>query len=95
MASLGHPLIGDATYGGSATPVLQRQALHAYRLALAHPISGVALDFISRLPADFAGRVHPTGPALQFLSDGHGLIPVSHRAELRAADASRCRQRSF
>jgi 23S rRNA pseudouridine1911/1915/1917 synthase len=53
MASLGHPLIGDATYGGSATPVLQRQALHAYHLALAHPISGVALDFISRLPADF------------------------------------------
>ena len=52
MAALGHPLIGDTTYGGTPTPVLQRQGLHAYHLALAHPITGAPLDFVSPLPAD-------------------------------------------
>jgi len=53
MAALAHPLIGDSTYGGTATPLLQRQGLHAYHLALAHPCTGEALDFVSRAPTDF------------------------------------------
>jgi 23S rRNA pseudouridine1911/1915/1917 synthase len=35
MASIGHPLVADETYGACAAG-LQRQALHAYRLAFAH-----------------------------------------------------------
>ncbi len=53
MASIGHPLVGDETYGGSSGAVIGRQALHAFRLALAHPISGKALQFVTPLPADF------------------------------------------
>ena len=38
LAALGHPLVGDSTYGKRATKIaFARQALHAERLALTHP----------------------------------------------------------
>ncbi len=52
LAQQGHPLLADAVYGGSETAGLQRQALHAARLGLAHPISGEALSFTAPLPED-------------------------------------------
>lgn len=52
MASLKHPLIGDTLYGGAAIGPMQRQALHAYRLAFAHPVTGEALEFHAHLPGD-------------------------------------------
>ena len=52
MASIGHPLVGDTLYGGQPTPELQRQALHAFRLAFAHPVTGKALRFDSEPPPD-------------------------------------------
>jgi 23S rRNA pseudouridine1911/1915/1917 synthase len=52
MASIGHPLLADTLYGGSHTPHLQRQALHAYRLGFDHPMTGQALQFRRDLPAD-------------------------------------------
>jgi 23S rRNA pseudouridine1911/1915/1917 synthase len=54
MAHIGHPLVGDALYGGDPAAGMQRQALHAYRLAFAHPFTGAALDLRSALPADLA-----------------------------------------
>ena len=57
MASLGHPLAGDALYGGAPVDGLARQALHAARLAFAHPVTGRALDFESPLPADLQGAL--------------------------------------
>jgi 23S rRNA pseudouridine1911/1915/1917 synthase len=53
-ASRGLPLVSDALYGGRPALGLQRQALHAHELSLAHPVSGQALSFRSELPADFA-----------------------------------------
>lgn len=52
MALLKHPLVGDALYGGVGLGEMQRQALHAYRLAFEHPITGVALDFEAPVPED-------------------------------------------
>jgi 23S rRNA pseudouridine1911/1915/1917 synthase len=52
MSHLGHPLVADATYGGRPAAGLQRQALHAYRLGLAHPVTGQGLEFRSVLPTD-------------------------------------------
>lgn len=52
MASLKHPLVGDALYGGAGLGALQRQALHAYRLAFAHPVTGEALEFRAPVPED-------------------------------------------
>ena len=52
MASIGHALVADLTYGGFAEVGMRRQALHAFHLGLTHPISGQALDFQSALPPD-------------------------------------------
>lgn len=57
MASLNHALVGDITYGGRPLLGLQRQALHAHRLALPHPVTGQALSFECALPADLAQAV--------------------------------------
>jgi len=48
-----HPVVGDPLYGqGRAAHGLDRQFLHAYRLALAHPETGEDLAFESPLPGD-------------------------------------------
>lgn len=60
MASIGHALLGDATYGrtpGSLSSVMaelkfERQALHAATLGFVHPTSQEKLSFESALPAD-------------------------------------------
>lgn len=68
MAHLGHPLLGDATYGSGfktkanrlsesqrgALDALNRQALHAAILGFEHPRSGEFLRFESPLPPDMA-----------------------------------------
>lgn len=54
LASRGHPLVGDRLYGGRAQFGLERQGLHAERLAFAHPVSAQALAFERALPADLA-----------------------------------------
>jgi 23S rRNA pseudouridine1911/1915/1917 synthase len=52
MAHIGHPLVGDPLYGGASDPGLARQALHAWRLAFSHPVTGAALEFRAPLPDD-------------------------------------------
>src|SRR5664279_692153 len=54
LAARGLPLVADRLYGGTPALGLSRQALHAARLAFAHPISGCALEFAAPPPADFA-----------------------------------------
>src|SRR5690606_3560938 len=65
MAHLRHPLVGDQTYGGRPRPPQQasdellqtlrnfkRQALHAVRLELHHPITGEWLSWEAPTPSD-------------------------------------------
>jgi 23S rRNA pseudouridine1911/1915/1917 synthase len=52
MASLGHPLVSDALYGGEPAVGLTRQALHARRLGFQHPVTGAALVFVAPVPDD-------------------------------------------
>lgn len=52
MASLKRPLVGDSLYGGAPVGPMERQALHAYRLAFTHPTTGEALEFHAPLPSD-------------------------------------------
>jgi 23S rRNA pseudouridine1911/1915/1917 synthase len=61
MAWLGHPLVGDSLYGGRPLWGLARQALHAQRLRLAHPISGTPLDFCRAPPADLLSALTQCG----------------------------------
>jgi 23S rRNA pseudouridine1911/1915/1917 synthase len=53
LAAIGHPVVGDAAYGGDR-PGIQpgRPFLHACFLAFAHPVSGERLEFTDPLPAD-------------------------------------------
>jgi 23S rRNA pseudouridine1911/1915/1917 synthase len=57
LAHLGAPLLGDARYGGprrvGELPI-PRVMLHARRLVLAHPASGVRLELEAPIPADLA-----------------------------------------
>jgi 23S rRNA pseudouridine1911/1915/1917 synthase len=53
LTSVGHPLIGDPVYAPRAAPIaFHRQALHAERLALAHPISARQMRWHAPMPAD-------------------------------------------
>jgi 23S rRNA pseudouridine1911/1915/1917 synthase len=52
MASIGHPLVADALYGGRPGGGLQRQALHAFRLAFTHPVTARAMEFHAPMPGD-------------------------------------------
>lgn len=54
MASIGHPLVGDALYGGAPAAGMSRQALHAFRLAFAHPQTQTPLVFLAPPPDDLA-----------------------------------------
>lgn len=68
LAHIGHPLLGDMTYGAgfkasarkldgrtqTALAALGRQALHAAELAFEHPVTRKRLTFESPLPADMA-----------------------------------------
>jgi 23S rRNA pseudouridine1911/1915/1917 synthase len=53
LASLGHPLEGDAVYAGKGPRLFSRQALHAWKLAFTHPGSGKEVSFESPMPDDF------------------------------------------
>ncbi|MDD2901797.1 MAG: RluA family pseudouridine synthase [Syntrophales bacterium] len=70
MTAEGHPILGDATYGGgasrlkSAPPALsglktlvKRQMLHAWQLRFTHPRSGEEVGWEAALPGDFQGVV--------------------------------------
>ena len=61
MAWLGHPLVADSLYGGRPLWGLTRQALHAQRLRLAHPVSGELLDFLRPPPPDLGAAVAQSG----------------------------------
>jgi 23S rRNA pseudouridine1911/1915/1917 synthase len=52
MAAIGHPVCGDPQYGTAGQYGLERQFLHAARLAFEHPVTGVELDLRSELPED-------------------------------------------
>jgi 23S rRNA pseudouridine1911/1915/1917 synthase len=52
LQAIGHPVAGDPEYGTPGLYGLERQFLHARRLAFAHPVTGAPLDLRSPLPAD-------------------------------------------
>jgi 23S rRNA pseudouridine1911/1915/1917 synthase len=65
LSSTGHPLLGDPMYGRKGRPGaihdlmlkeyirrMNRQALHAHRLAFRHPQTGERVEFVSPIPQD-------------------------------------------
>jgi 23S rRNA pseudouridine1911/1915/1917 synthase len=53
LAAIGHPVVGDGTYGGDRNPLQPgRPFLHAHVLQLAHPVTGEHLEFSDPLPPE-------------------------------------------
>ena len=53
LASIGHPVLGDVTYGASETAVdLGRPMLHAALLGFVHPVTGERVTYRAPLPGD-------------------------------------------
>jgi 23S rRNA pseudouridine1911/1915/1917 synthase len=52
LQAIGHPVCGDPEYGRAGLLGLERQFLHAARLAFEHPVTGAPVDVESPLPPD-------------------------------------------
>jgi len=58
LAAIGHPVVGDGTYGGDRNPLRPgRPFLHAHRLAFADPVTGERREFTDPLPPELAAVV--------------------------------------
>lgn len=57
LAAIGHPVCGDPQYGTRGEFGLDRQFLHAARLAFDHPVTGTPVDVSSPLPADLVAAL--------------------------------------
>lgn len=56
MSSIGHPVLSDTLYGTKSS-LIDRQALHSYRITCVHPISKESLIFESNLPNDLKSQL--------------------------------------
>ncbi len=61
LLAIGHPVAGDPEYGTPGLLGLERQFLHAARLAFTHPVTGQAVDVTSPLPGDLAAALARAG----------------------------------
>ena len=59
LAELGHPVVGDRSYGSSIDP-LGRIGLHAFRLGIRHPVTGQQLLFETQPPPELRPYVNRT-----------------------------------
>ena len=70
LQAIGHPLVGDTTYGGARPGIaFGRQALHAWRLRLIHPTTHDALGWRADPPADFSKLAETLGFEVASLLD--------------------------
>jgi 23S rRNA pseudouridine1911/1915/1917 synthase len=63
LAARGWPIVGDGVYG-AADPRIARQALHAWRVSMPHPVTRVAMAFEAPPPDDFVALCALAGVAL-------------------------------
>ena len=52
LTHIGHPITGDHLYGGDSPELISRQALHAAKMILRHPMTGKQLEIQAPLPDD-------------------------------------------
>lgn len=54
MSHMGHPVVGDALYGGASPLLIERQALHAKYLSFRHPVTKEEMEVFAPLPEDIS-----------------------------------------
>jgi 23S rRNA pseudouridine1911/1915/1917 synthase len=79
LKAIGHPVAGDPEYGHAGVLGLERQFLHAERLAFEHPVTGERIDVRSPLPDDLR----------RALQRGGAAIPAAPHAVLHGPDHRR------
>jgi 23S rRNA pseudouridine1911/1915/1917 synthase len=67
LAAIGHPVVGDRTYGVPSPE--GRMFLHAWRVSLLHPVTGEQIELTAPLPEDLRRRLEDLGPPT------HGALP--------------------
>jgi 23S rRNA pseudouridine1911/1915/1917 synthase len=77
FASMGHPVLGDRTYGkktvieaGRTKITFERQMLHAMTLGFVHPAAGQYMEFAKEMPEDMSEKIESLRSALK---GGHPL----------------------
>jgi len=78
FASIGHPVLGDRTYGrkveveyrGKRKILFPRQILHAALLGFTHPVVGKYLEFAAPMPEEMAGKIEE----LRLLNPGSSIL---------------------
>ena len=63
LQAIGHPVCGDPEYGTAGLFGLERQFLHATRLAFDHPLTGEPVEVVSPLPEDLARALELADPS--------------------------------
>jgi 23S rRNA pseudouridine1911/1915/1917 synthase len=63
LQAIGRPVAGDPEYGTPGLLGLERQFLHATRLAFDHPVTGERVEVVSPLPADLQAALARAGTA--------------------------------
>jgi 23S rRNA pseudouridine1911/1915/1917 synthase len=66
LSHAGHPLVGDSLYGGKPMAGFARQALHAWKLGLTHPITSEPLNWTQVPPDDFLQLCQQVGLGYNF-----------------------------
>ena len=51
LSYIGHPILGDTLYG-TTSHLIDRQALHAYKISFIHPITNIKVNYMAELPND-------------------------------------------
>lgn len=61
LSHIGHPIIGDDLYGKPDSPLIRRQALHAYRIGFDQPRLGDRIELTADLPQDMVELLEKLG----------------------------------
>lgn len=80
MQYIKHPVVGDALYGRNHPKAdfgLDRQFLHAYRIAFDHPITGARIDLTDPLPGELAAPLRALAPeSMGRTAAGDEVLPI-------------------
>ena len=104
LSAIGHPIVGDALYGGvhrrvagdiRAVQRLERPFLHAARLAFTHPRDGRRMEFIAPLPDDLQSVLDDSARGLERTETDHGQAASCRARSGRStrAGSSPCRSK--